>query len=141
MSCRAHPFRNERKRYYFGLDRIVSFLDAPASEDADCEAFTVRWGERSRVATPVVRARAELVLGDIFGEADIARYLNAVPPTRELRRGIGLCESLEQLPGVPWSVPGRYIAPLDLARQRAAKVKSHRLVRERTQRGRIPRPR
>jgi|GEM_PF-426297 len=128
-------------RYYFGLDRIVSFLDVPASLDPDCEEFTLRWGVRNRVASPSVRARAELILGDILGEDDISRYLNSVPATRDLRRGIGLCESLEQLPGLPWSLPGKFIAPLDLARHRAVQVKTHRQMHERTQRGRVRDPR
>jgi hypothetical protein len=126
-------------RYYFGLDRIVAFLDMPASADPGCEEFTLRWGVRNRVASPTVRARAQLVLGDILGEANLSRYLNAVPETRELQRGIGLCESLQRLPGVPWSVPGKFISPLDLARQRARQVSTHRQVRERSHRGRIRR--
>jgi hypothetical protein len=125
-------------RYYFGLDRIASFLEVPDSADPDCTEFTLRWGVRNRAATPAVRARAELVLAGILDEADVSRYLSAVPETKELRRGIGLCESLVLLPGnVSGSLPGQFIAPMALARQRAIQVETHRQVRERAGRGRV----
>ena len=124
-------------RYYFGLDRIGSFLDVPRSQDPDCTEYTLRWGVLSRVATPSVRARAELVLNGILDEADVSRYLDALSATRDMERGIGLCESLNQLPATGQSLPGRFIVPETLARQRALQVNTHRQLRERTQRGRI----
>lgn len=124
-------------RYYFGLDRIASFLDVPASADPDCTEYTLRWGVRNRVATPAVRARAELVLAGILDEADVSRYLDAMPDTQDLERGIGLCESLVLLPSVNPAIPGQFITPIDLSRQRALQVDTHREVRERAGRGRV----
>lgn len=125
-------------RYYFGLDRVTSFLEVPESIDPDCTEFTLRWGVRNRVATPAVRARAELVLSSILNEADVSKYLDAVPDTQELERGFGLCESLLSMPSVTQAPPGKFIAPIQLAQQRAMQINTHRAVRERVQRAKTP---
>ncbi|KAA1190478.1 hypothetical protein F0M18_11730 [Pseudohalioglobus sediminis] len=126
-------------RYYFGVDRVASFLEVPASEEPSCTEFTVRWGVRNRVATPRVRARAELVLREILDEADVSTYLDSVPDTEALQRGIGLCESLPRLPSVNAAPPGKFISPAELARVRAIQVDTHRKMRGQVGRGRIVR--
>ncbi|PLW70924.1 hypothetical protein [Pseudohalioglobus lutimaris] len=124
-------------RYYFGLDRVASFLEVPESADPECAEFTLRWGMRNRVATPAVRARAELVLAGILGEADVSKYLDALPETEDLERGIGLCESLVLLPSFNQPLPGKFIAPMELARHRAIQVGTHQQMRERAHRARV----
>lgn len=122
--------------YYFGLNRMVSFLEVPASQDPSCTEYTVRWGVRNRAATPAVRERARLVLTSILDEGDVSRYLDNMPATEDLERGVGLCESLQRLPNSSGTLPGRFIAPPELARIQAQRVHTHREMRGRTGHGR-----
>ena len=122
--------------YYFGVDRIVSFLDLPPGEPQDCTEYTVQWSSINRAAKPAVKERARLVLSGILDEADVARYLDAVPEPGELERGLSLCENLDRLPSEPRALPGRFIPPPVVARIQAEKVRAHRQVRERTLHGR-----
>jgi hypothetical protein len=125
--------------YYFGLNRMVSFLEVPASQDPSCTEYTLRWGVRNRAAEPAVRERARLVLANILDEADVSRYLDNLPATEDLERGMGLCESLERLSNSNGTVPGRFIAPPELARIQARRFDTHREMRAQAGRGRIHR--
>jgi len=106
--------------HYFGLERIVSFLDVPAGEEPDCTDYTLRWGARNRAATPGVRERARLVLTDILDEPDVTRYLASVPDPAPLTRAIGLCEG-----PVDRATAGLFLAPQAWSAHRAARVRSH----------------
>jgi hypothetical protein len=125
--------------YYFGLDRIASFLDVPDSADPDCTEYTLRWGVRNRVASPAVLARAELVLEGILDEGDVSRYLEALPETEELQRGTSLCEGLTLLASARQALPGQFISPMALAHKRAIQVSTHQRMRDRAGRGRVQR--
>ncbi len=123
-------------RHYFGLDRVVSFLDVPALEDAPCTDYTVRWGVRNRAGNAAVKERARLVLAGILGEDNVSTYLSSMPDTENIVRGIGLCESLPLLSAQQQATPGQYISAPLLARQQATRVRKHQQVRSLVQRGR-----
>ncbi len=122
--------------YYFGVDRIVSFLDTPPGEPQDCTDYKVQWSSINRVANPAVKERARLVLSGILDEPDVSRYLDAIPDPGKLERGLSLCENLERLPGLARALPGRFIPPPEQARLQAEKMRLHRELRERTRHGR-----
>ncbi|RLQ20877.1 hypothetical protein DWB85_15025 [Seongchinamella sediminis] len=122
--------------HYFAVQRIVSFVDAPETETEDCRDYTVQWSNINRAARPAIRERARLVLSGILGEADVSRYLDAMPAPGTLERGLSLCENLDQLPSVTPRTPGRFIPPPALARQQAAKLRSHRQMHQRSGRQR-----
>lgn len=122
--------------YYFGLDRVSSFLDVPRSDNPDCSEYTVQWGRINRVATPAIRERARLVLTGILDEADVSRYLDGVPSPGAVKRGLGLCDSLLLLPNKNRLSPGQFIAPPELARQHAMRARTHKEMRDRRNFGR-----
>lgn len=122
--------------YYFGVDRVVSFLDTPAGEPQDCTDYTVQWSSINRVAKPAVKERARLVLSGILDEVDVSRYLDSIPAPSQLQRGLSLCENLEQLSTAPRAIPGRFIPPPQLAKLQATRTQAHRQLRERAHHGR-----
>ena len=123
--------------YYFGLDRVSSFLDVPNTINPDCGEYTVQWGRINRVAKPAIRERARLVLTGILDEADVSRYLDGIPSPSTLQQGLGLCDSLLLLPESSRPVPGQFIALPELARQQALRAKTHQTMRERSRSGRV----
>ncbi|TDG15728.1 hypothetical protein E2F43_05750 [Seongchinamella unica] len=127
--------------YFFGADRLVSFLDAPVSGSGDCSDYTVQWSSINRVAKPAVKERARLVLSGILDVADVSRYLAAIPEPRKLQRGLSLCENLDRLASAPGALPGKFIPPPELARRQVEKIRSHRQMRQRSGRGRAGRGR
>ena len=122
--------------YYFGLDRVSSFLDVPVTDNPDCGEYTVQWGRINRVATPAIRERARLVLTGILDEADVSRYLDGIPSPSVVQRGLGLCDSLLLLPDSGRLIPGQFIAPPELAHQHALRVQTHKKMRDRSRSGR-----
>ena len=116
--------------YYFGLDRVVAFLDTPQVEPRDCTDYKLQWGETNRVTSPVIRERARLVLSGILGEDDVSRYLDAIAPAQFLQQGLSLCENLDLLAGGQPRIPGRFIPPPEAARQRALSAHTHHQMRK-----------
>ena len=123
--------------YYFGLDRITSFLDVPNSQNPSCSDYTVQWGSINRVAKPTIRERARLVLSGILDEADVSRYLDAIPAPNPVKRGLGLCDSLLLLPSNGRIIPGQFVSPPQLAREQAMRAQTHKRMRDRNGSGRI----
>lgn len=123
--------------YYFGLDRITSFLDVPSSQNPSCSDYTVQWGSINRVAKPTVRERARLVLSGILDEADVSRYLDAIPAPSRVERGLGLCDSLLLLPSNGRPIPGQFVSPPELARAQAMRAQTHKRMRDRNGSGRV----
>ncbi len=96
--------------HFFGVERIVAFLDDPGDrEDLDCNDFVLRWGDRNRVFKSTVRQRAELVLRQVLDEADLSTYLDNAPRHRGLRAGSGVCDYFDVL-GFDESVRGRSVS-------------------------------
>ena len=116
--------------YYFGLDRVVAFLDAPQREPQDCSDYTLQWGVTNRVTNPAIRERARLVLTGILGQDDVSRYLDASAPSQMLKRGLDWCENLDLLTSGQQLIPGRFIPPPEAARQRALSAHTHHQMRK-----------
>ncbi|AQA17377.1 hypothetical protein BST95_03145 [Halioglobus japonicus] len=106
--------------YFFGVDKLQSFLDEPAQEPQDCTDYILQWGSLNRASVPQIKERARLVLSTILDEADVSKYLNAVPAQRTLQPGLSLCENLDALFSVaPQSVNGQAKATRTLPRLHA----------------------
>lgn len=115
--------------HYFGLERVMSFLDVPAVEEPECEDFVPRWGVRNRAATPAVRERARLVLTDILDESDVSTYLASVPASRPLTGDVDLCEA--PLPDAP---AGKFLSLPQRAVQQAMSFRVHTRIQSRGRR-------
>ncbi|MEM6543923.1 MAG: hypothetical protein AAF680_03395 [Pseudomonadota bacterium] len=83
---------------YFDAYRDVAFSSLP-EDPQECDDYVLAWGERNRIATPVVRKRLELVLGELFPSMNFDAQLDAIPNTQSLPDGLGWCEYLDQLNG------------------------------------------
>ncbi len=82
-------------RHHFGLDYVAAFTDRPAlPQFAACDAYIVRWGQRSRIGDPSVAARAASVLETVLDQSDVSSYFNGVPAVSDLVVNTGYCSSL-----------------------------------------------
>ncbi|MEO0436127.1 MAG: hypothetical protein AAF098_04400 [Pseudomonadota bacterium] len=83
---------------YFNAYRDVAFTSLP-TDPQECDDYVLAWGERNRVATPVVRKRLEVVLEELFPSINFEAQLDSIPNTESLPEGLGWCEYLQQLSG------------------------------------------
>ncbi|QFU77653.1 hypothetical protein EY643_19335 [Halioglobus maricola] len=116
-------------RYFFGLNKMQAFVDVPISAEPVCTEYTVRWGSVNRAAVPQIKERARLVLSTILGEADVSKYLDAVPEQTKLQTGIGLCESLPLLSAGPLQdtrLAGQYRDLKNFPRRMANHERAHK---------------
>lgn len=103
--------------HFYGYDFVNAFADMPDNlEEAACNDFIVRWGQRSRLAKPDIALRAELALQQVLQMEDTSQYLSNTTPTSDLVIGTGFCDSLEQSYVGPDSTHGQHRSRFGTAR-------------------------
>lgn len=105
---------------YFNIEMDIAFIDKPEnSQSTSCDDYTVGWGERNRIANPLVINRAQLaaqnMLPDIdwetFFQQDVGQYTAMLP-------GNSWCDNLAltrttALRSITSSAPPKTINPND----------------------------
>ncbi len=77
---------------YFDVDLDIAFLHRPLSEElSSCSDYIVGWGERNRIANPLVKNRAQLAAQLVMPEVDWDLFFT---------NGIG--EHSRMIPGDSW---------------------------------------
>jgi len=95
----AMLFEEVMMKYHFGVDRELAYTDAPADPGSRiCSDYVVRWGYRNRLADPLVRSRAELVVQELLNRNDVSSYLAVFSVPVSMMDGLDWCENLAQFP-------------------------------------------
>ena len=95
----AMLFEEVMMKYHFGVDRELAYTDAPSDPDSrQCADYIVRWGFRNRLADPLVRSRAELVVQQLLNRQDVAAYFMDFAGPIGLIDGLDWCENLAAFP-------------------------------------------
>ncbi len=117
-------------RHFFGIDRIVAFVDAPGAVlSPQCADYVLRWGNRNRVFAPAIRERARTVLSAILDESDISAYLDNTPRQQRLSAGQGLCHYY-QLRSFDSSQRGQSLSLPARSSAQLARAERHRKIRQ-----------
>lgn len=90
----AMLFEEVMMKYHFKVDRELAFTDAPFTGDASCSAYVVRWGQRNRIADPLVESRARLVVQQLLDKDDVSVYFADLPSPRYLTNNLDWCANL-----------------------------------------------
>ena len=78
--------------YHYDATINIAFTEKPLSDSLPCDAYLVAWGERNRLAAPLVNVRSRVALNLVLDEiTKIESYLD---------NELGLSEPME--PGVDW---------------------------------------
>jgi len=92
----ATLFARAMLKFHFNVDTQIGVLNKPENHpNAACEEYKVAWGSRTRLAAPLVAARAKWVVEQILEpSAEIDEFFaNAVGEDTPLRVGDNWCES------------------------------------------------
>ncbi|MFV8818880.1 hypothetical protein [Haliea sp. E17] len=116
--------------HFFGIERIVAFVDDPGSDyRPTCDDYTLRWGRRNRVFDPAIKQRARLVMADILDDSDLSAYLDDTPAQQALTAGQGLCDYFDLRTFDSASRGQSLPLPQRVARQRE-QVSHHRNIQQ-----------
>lgn len=80
--------------HFFGMQRDFAVVDRPDGENLTGNDYTVYWGQRGRVADPLVIDRALFVAGRLLPELDLASVRRNLPPPVSMVRGRSWEENL-----------------------------------------------
>ena len=80
---------------------LVDAFDGPAI--LGCDDYKIGWGVRNRIAAPRVSARAKFVVESLIGQSDEtdAFFASQLGVQTGLPPGVGWCDSIDDLPGLP----------------------------------------
>lgn len=97
----AELFEEVMMKYHYNADREEAFSDQPVNVSPKCADYIIRWGQRNRIASPSVKARAQLIVGRILGKNDISIYFNNLPAPRDMIAGVDWCTNLTTMGSAP----------------------------------------
>ncbi|MCA9563438.1 MAG: hypothetical protein KC561_08110, partial [Myxococcales bacterium] len=89
----AMLFEEAMMRYHYGFERDVAF-STPISGADGCDAYVVKWGERSRLGNQDIRVRAQFVASAILPSLDLVEFFESLPEPTRLRNGVSWCDSI-----------------------------------------------
>jgi hypothetical protein len=87
----AMLFEEVMMKYHYNVDREMAFTDAPLNDGSFCDDYVVRWGQRNRIGDPLVKARAQKVVGQLLGRTDTFVYFAILPTPRFMVNGSDWC--------------------------------------------------
>lgn len=109
----AMLFEEVMMQYHFDVTRELAFTDRPDSDNASCNDFTVRWGQRGRVGHDSLKPRATLVLQLLLDQNDVQAHLANLPDPEPLTEGLGWCANLSPAAIGVHAAPGKlWVEPL-----------------------------
>jgi len=110
--------------HFFGIRRVVTFLEVPDVPNPSCDDYIVAWGQRGRAGDEDIQERARLVLTGLLDEADVSQYLDDLSAPYQMETGTGYCNSFQAMPNFAHeggglttnqysnpSIPGQFRAP------------------------------
>ncbi|MFX4228517.1 MAG: hypothetical protein ACFHHU_11745 [Porticoccaceae bacterium] len=80
--------------YHFGIDRDIAYIDRPATESSFCVDYPVRWGQRSRIGDPGVKARARYMLQVMLNQTDVSEYIDDLDEPVPMVNGNDWCQNI-----------------------------------------------
>ncbi len=86
----AMLFEETMLKRHFDLDRRVGFATPQSEDGRGCDDYIVGWGTRSRIATPSVAPRAQLVAELILGDP-LDAFFGGLPEPTSIPPGQSLC--------------------------------------------------
>lgn len=115
----ATLFATTMMKLHFNMDYYIAFVDKPADEDNySCAELIVGWGERNRLANPLVAPRARWVVESVYGAG--SELLNS------FKENVGHTQAMT--PGIDWCTnrdSGMIQALAGLSRTKERKLLSH----------------
>jgi hypothetical protein len=88
----AMLFEEVMLKHLFNVDREFAYTDAPPEGlEQFCDGYVIQWGFRNRVSETLVESRAELVLQELLGQADVSDYLASLDDPQRMTNGIDWC--------------------------------------------------
>lgn len=91
----AMLFEEVMMKYHYNIDREQAFVDQPTVSNPSCDMYVVRWGQRNRIGDPLVKSRAQIVVGQLLGRTDTSAYFAILPSPRYMVNGAGWCSNLD----------------------------------------------
>jgi len=81
--------------YHFGATTNVGFVQKPASDNAPCSAYLVSWGQRNRLAEPLVNIRSRLASDLVLVENDaVETFLDEkLGPVESMTANVDWCNN------------------------------------------------
>lgn len=91
----AMLFEETMMKYRFGVDRDIAYTIVPANQTPVCDDYLVKWGNRNRIAHPVVSARAIRVAADLLPGEDLSAFFAGLSSPIPMRLDEGWCSNLQ----------------------------------------------
>ncbi len=105
-------FEETMMKYHFDAELDVAFTNNPAGEQLSCDDYQVAWGQRNRIASPLVTPRAQNVATQLLPGTDWSTFFSSdVGTTIQMPAG-GWCENLVQGSAAVASRSRRVTAPM-----------------------------
>jgi hypothetical protein len=90
----AMIFEESMMAYHFGIKRDVAITTLPPGDPPYANDYIVAWGVRNRIADPVLRGKAILVVSSILPDLDFAAHLDTAAAPVELEPGAGWLDAI-----------------------------------------------
>jgi len=94
----AMLFEETMTKFTLGVERDFAVTTQPGGEAPDLNAYVVAWGQRNRIADPLVRPRARLVVQQILPASQqqaVLDFLEDLPPPVAMVPGRGWLDNLD----------------------------------------------
>lgn len=97
----AMLFEETMMKFHYNIDREEAFTDAPTSASPACSEYVVRWGQRNRIGSSVVKTRAQIVVARLLNKGDVSNYFSGLPAPRAMINGLNWCSNLTSMGASP----------------------------------------
>ena len=80
--------------YHFDIERNVGFSNKPIAEDPSCDDYLVSWGQRNRLADPLVIDRAYWAVNTVAASGTrIDDFFRTLPDMVEMDKNVSWCDN------------------------------------------------
>ncbi|MGE0085708.1 MAG: hypothetical protein AB7S75_14965 [Desulfococcaceae bacterium] len=80
--------------YFFGAERDVAVTDVPAVENPVSKDYIVQWGQRRRIADPMIKDKVRFILSGLLPGIDFSAYFDTLEPPENMTKGLSWADNL-----------------------------------------------
>ncbi len=80
--------------YFLGAERDVAVTDVPAEENPVSKDYIVQWGQRRRIADPMIKDKARFILSGLLPGIDFSAYFDRLEPPENMTKGLSWADNL-----------------------------------------------
>ena len=80
--------------YFLGAERDVAVTDVPTVENPVSKDYIVQWGQRRRIAEPMIKDKAVFILSGLLPGIDFSDYFDRLQPPEKMTKGLSWSDNL-----------------------------------------------